>query len=457
MPLHPFQTDDVEKLRVAVHRYGSAVYVAATGSGKTIVAGEIARRTTKKGNRTLMLVHRRELVAQTVETLNEFCPGLEVGVEAPGWPSMPWAQLQVGMVQTLVQRPDHGIAPVLVIMDEAHHVRAATWSRVLGYWPRAKRLGLTGTPERLDGQGLGEHFAEMVLAPSIPELIAGRYLAPTKTLTLPAAFKDEDAPISEQMVASAADAYMRYARGKRTIFFGKHRDHSRRVCAALRERGVRAEHVDAEDPVGRRDRIMDGFKRGALDVVGNCRLIDEGYNAPACEVVMMGSPTNSVTQYLQWAGRQSRYVLGKTGLVLDLAGNVYEHGLPDEAREWSLEDGEIADKRDTPDRKPRACAACRAAFYGRRCPHCGYQEELAAVAEVNTELVDATDAAARARSRRRPKGRRHSRTEVNRLLREIHDQDLPPAEKREAAFGLAERLGYKRTWAARIIQLWGVA
>ena len=104
------------------------------------------------------------------------------------------------------------------------------------------------------------------------------------------------------------------------IFFGIHRDHSPRLRGTLRSMGIRAEHVDGDDPAGRRDRIMNEFRTGGLDVVGNCDLISEGFDAPRCDVAMLGSPTRSVTRYLQQAGRAMRPREGKEALVLDLAG-----------------------------------------------------------------------------------------------------------------------------------------
>ena len=133
---------------------GNRVYCLATGAGKTVVAAEIARLAGLKGSRTLFLVHRRELVRQAVDTLYEACPGEQVGVIAAGWPELPWAPLQVGMVQSIAKReriPDFD----LIIVDEAHHARAKTWATVLARWPKARLIGLTATPQRLDGKGLG--------------------------------------------------------------------------------------------------------------------------------------------------------------------------------------------------------------------------------------------------------------------------------------------------------------
>ena len=357
-----YQLRAVDELREAVRRHKSAVYVLPTGGGKTVVAGLIAQRVTERGGQVMLVVHRRELVKQAVDTLTELVPGLSLGVEAPGWPSMPWAPLQICMVQSMVRR-DHvaRMRPSIVIWDEAHHVRAATWERAMSWWPGVPSLGLTATPERLDGKGLGAHFGAMVEGPSSQRLVSDGWLAPCRTLTVPSSLDltgltrnrsgEYGAAIGQRItagvIADAADAYTRYAPGQQAIFFGVNRDHSRRVVERLKEMGVKAAHVDGEDHAARRDRIMAEFRDGAIQVVGNCDLISEGFDAPGCSVIMMGSPTRSITRYLQQAGRAMRPGPGKRALILDLSGISHELGLPDEPREWTLEDGEVSERRKT--------------------------------------------------------------------------------------------------------------
>ena len=460
MSLRDYQFQAVDELRDAVNRHHSAVYVLPTGAGKTIVAGEIARLAAAKQTQTVLLVHRRELVRQAVDTLAEACPGLTVGVEAAGWPSIPWAILQVGMVQSISRR-QFSIHPGIVMVDEAHHARASTWEKVLQRWPNAKLIGLTATPERLDGKGLDEFFNVMISGPTIPELVDMDFLAPTRTLTLPIALKlagvrktkhgeyrqsDLAERVTGAVVAKAADAYLRYAKGRKAIFFGIHIDHSKQVCAALRARGVRAEHVDGTDTMGRRDRVMLEFKSGDVDVVGNCDLISEGYDAPACEAVLLGAPTNSVTRYLQQAGRPMRYLPGKTALALDLAGISHDLGLPDDVREWSLESGEL-DKRGKANgvERPKVCVKCRTAYRTRQCPMCGYQAPAAGVAEVETELEEAMG--------RQPKGRRGRKASYWQGLATARKA----ADPRSVLERMARELGYKEGWVGHVLRVWGMA
>ena len=229
-----YQLRAVDELREAVKRHKSAVYVLPTGGGKTVVAGLIAQRVTERGGQVMLVVHRRELVKQAADTLTEFVPGLALGVEAPGWPSMPWAPLQICMVQSMVRR-DHvaRMRPSIVIWDEAHHVRAATWGKAMSWWPGVPSLGLTATPERLDGKGLGAHFGAMVEGPSVKRLVADGWLAPCRTLTVPTSLDlaglsrnrsgEYGAAIGQRVtagvIADAADAYTRYAAGQQANIF----------------------------------------------------------------------------------------------------------------------------------------------------------------------------------------------------------------------------------------------
>ena len=456
--LRDYQQDAVEQLREAIVVHGSAVYVLPTGAGKTVVAAEIARLGFEKGSRTLLLVHRRELVKQGLDTLRVASPGLEVGVEAAGWPSWPHAPLQVGMVQSIVRR-SWDVRPDIVIVDEAHHARAATWDNVLARWPDAVRIGLTATPERLDRKGLGEHFATMVLGPTIPELVEQGWLAPCRVFSVPDGLDEEGVKrdihgdllkrelgkrITKGVVAKAANAYCRYTPGKKAIFFGINRAHSRMVCAALREMGVAAEHVEGDDHPARRDRIMQDFRHGKLSVVGNVDIISEGFDAPSCEVIMLGARTSSIARYLQWCGRAMRPGPGKVAVILCLAGTAHTLGLPDEVREWSLEDGEIQQReRETDDLK--VCPECRAVHRGMVCRFCGYERQTEKVEEVDVELKELT-------SKVKLKEQARRREELHEALRTARASHNPRRSLEKIRVERDYRPGFVRFWLNR----WGL-
>ena len=431
MELRPYQVEAVAQLRAAVKRSRSVLYQLPTGAGKTVVIAEVSRLAAAKRSHTLFLAHRRELIDQSRRTMIEAVPGVDVGVEAAGWARTPWAPLQVGMVQTVVNRDDIA-TPALVVFDEAHHIRSASWEHVAKRWPHAARIGLTATPQRLDGKGLGEFFGEMVQGPSVAELVRDGYLAPTRTLTIPIEASED------KQTARVAESYCRYAAGRSAIVFARHREHSRAIVAELRARGVSAAHVDGDDPTPRRDRIMQEFRDRAIDVVSNVDLISEGYDAPACETVVLADRTVSIVRYLQRVGRAMRPAPGKTAQVLDTVGIVHLLGLPDEDRVWTLADGEVSERK-TAEQKPRVCPECHTAFYGRACPGCQYVSALPPVEEADVELREAS------RRKRAPGGRR---AELNREIAAA----MASGDPMQGLLDIAERRGYKQGWAGIMLR-----
>ena len=251
MELRWYQKQAVDQLRDAIMSSKSALFCLPTGGGKSAVAGEIARLASAKGKRTLFLAHRRELVRQLYGTLTEFCPSMSIGIEAAGFLSMPWADLQIASVASLVRR-NINLRPDIIVVDECHHARARSWALILQRYPHAKRLGLSATPQRLDGRGLGEFFNSLVLGPSIADLVEQGYLASMRTLSLPSQFRrdairkdkhgefhqsDIGEQVTDKVIADGVAAYMKYARGRRTLFFAVHRDHSRKVAADYGHKG----------------------------------------------------------------------------------------------------------------------------------------------------------------------------------------------------------------------------
>ena len=342
--VRPYQVEAEEQIAARM-RAGcrSLVYVLPTGGGKTVVASRLAQRAVARGKSVMFLVHRRELVRQAFETMTFALPGVSIGVEAAGWPALPWARVRVGSVQSLRRRIANIPPPDVVFVDEAHHARARTWEMVLGAWPNAYLVGLTATPERLDGLGLGEWFAEIVMGPSVGELVANRYLAPTEVYRIRPTEVDAH---KRGAWTDAAEAYCRYTPGRQALFFGRSVAHSQAVVAELQDRRVSAEHLDGSDTDARRDWLVRAFSDGAITVLGNCELFDEGFDVPGCEVVIVGRYTKSVTRWLQMCGRGMRPGPGKRCTILDTAGVSHDLGSPTETRTWSLEDGEIETRKN---------------------------------------------------------------------------------------------------------------
>ena len=159
---------------------------------------------------------------------------------------------------------------------------------------------------------------------------------------------------------------------------------------------------------------------------------------------MLGALTASVTRYLQQAGRSMRPAPDKTALVMDLAGISHELGLPDEVREWSLDDGEVTEPTEKAHKIPRCCKSCATLYYGGRCPTCSEPYPLAEVEMVETELEIATPSP----RPKRPAGGR--RAELNRELAVARQSPDPY----KALVAIGERRGYKPSWANVIWGLW---
>ena len=444
------------------HGFRDQLLQLATGGGKTVLAGEVARRTYVEGRRkrhkgcvALYLVHRVELIHQTVNTLTNFGLGDMTGVIQGSQPLSPNAPIQVASIATLVRRLGHypWLRPKLVFFDECHHIRAHTWERVAGGFPKAYRLGLTATPARLDDKGLGTHFQHMILGPSIPELIRAGHLCPVKTMTIPLGLdlKNLSRPKSGgdytirqlqgvlpkgPVIASTTHNFEKHARGRRCLNFSYSIESSRDTVAQLRGMGIRAEHVDGEtDPI-LRDQIFNRFHRGETQFLSNVSLATEGVDVPECDCVIMSRPTASIVFYKQMAGRMMRPKAdGREGLLLDLAGNVDRHGDPDADIEWSLDDGVIAASASKARKAGRTCLSCGMRFKGSECPACGEQWQGKLADEREIEAVE-----------RKSKKRQTSDGQRREINRRIIETGGDPNKLRSLAASLGYKPGVVDVW-----------
>lgn len=390
--------------------------VLPTGGGKSVISSDIVLDRHNMGSQQVVIAHRVELVSQMA--MHVARRGIPHRVIAPkevvgqviaaqreelGRSFVnPTALCSVAGVDTLLARKDD-LEPWCKqqdfwIIDEAHHVLSENkWGRAVRLFPRAYGLGVTATPQRADGMGLGVHadgvFQDMICGPSVRELInMGAitdydYACPQSdfeiddTILAPSGdfsqAKMAEASKKSRLVGDVVTEYVKLAFGKRCIVFAINVEDANKIAQNFEALGIRAKAVSAKTPSAVRDDAVKRFKRGDIWVLINVDLFGEGFDVPACEVVSMARPSASLAVFLQQAGRALRTMHGKThGLIIDHVSNYKRHRFPDTPRYWSL------DRRMKREKKPkdpeeielRVCPECVRPHERAlpACPHCGW-------------------------------------------------------------------------------------
>jgi DNA repair protein RadD len=411
--LRPYQLDVIAQCRQKLQSGISRIcLVAPTGSGKTIIAAEIIRNAVDKGEHVLVLAHTREIVRQTSSKLT--AAGIGHGIIMSTDTVRSWEPVQIASVQTYwsrVMRTRRMEPPAadLIVVDECHHIRASTWRKIIESYPGVPLIGLTATPCRSDGRGLGSSFDVLVECPQVAELIKLRFLVGTRTYA-PAELnlrgvrtQTGDYVVSElaervdtdPLVGDITSHWLKYAPGLKTIVFAVNVAHSQHITSEFVKAGIKAEHLDGSTPKAERDAILARLAGGETQMVANCKVLTEGFDLPDIGCLVLARPTKQQGLYRQMVGRGLRPAPGKGSLVvLDHSGAIYRHGCVEDPIEWTLEPDKRAANpahsarpvRDTDGSYQsrfvdcKGCGAKRKA--GEACRHCGYYPKRSAEAIV---------------------------------------------------------------------------
>lgn len=373
MELRDYQEAELGKVRSAFS-YGKKRIIAVLpcGAGKTVLFAYMADRhcAMDTGNRVLFLVHRVELMEQAKQTFDRF------GIDR--------SRIHIGMAQTISRHLDTEPRPTLIVADEFHHYTATTFTRIISAWPDVPVVGLTATPCRLDGQGLGAIADDMEVGVSARWLIDHGWLCdydyyapqvnlPDAQWTMKGAdidLADAQERLEHAKIFGDIEKYLDL--GRKTIIYTPTVRMSQSVAMQI---GSSAAHFDGNTPDTERKRIMDDFRSGKLRVLCNCDLIGEGVDVPDCDSVMLLRPTQSVALYIQQSMRCLRPGEGKRAVIYDFVGNCYRHGLPTEERTWSLE-GKMKARNPSGEKDitVRQCQNCLKVYTGISpiCPYCGF-------------------------------------------------------------------------------------
>ena len=359
MELRDYQEKAIEDLRLLLNKKRNPILAAPTGSGKTVMGTTIVARTIFAGaalaqpRRVLWIAHRKELIDQAYNTLSKACIGGLGVIMADDPREKPNATIQVASIQTLIRRS----FPVvdLVVVDEAHHARGAMYSKVLSHYQKlgVPCLGLTATPFRLDGKGLGAHFTDIVVAAQTQDLCQEGFLtepivyAPVVPNMQSVAVRAGDYALNASsaimrqhvMIKTAVDWWEKLGKGRKTVVNAVDVAHSLDLQSEFKKRGYKFAHLDANTPKKEREAILVNLASHRLDGVVNCMILSEGWDLPSLEVCLNCRPTASLCLHLQQIGRIMRAADGKAGaLVIDCAGNHRRHGFVTEKLVYDLKD-----------------------------------------------------------------------------------------------------------------------
>lgn len=333
--LRPYQQEAVNAVR---DEWGggnkSTLLVMATGTGKTTVFGEIARRSVDKGNGVLVLAHRGELIDQAARRLSHMCER-SVSIEKANAHYERESPICVASVQTLKGRrlDEFPLAAFKVlVVDEAHHAVADSYREIISRHVEANDgylLGVTATADRADKRGLAEVFESIAYEYPLARAVSDGYLVPITAKCIPLRIDISDVKVSHgdyQLgdLGSALDPYLPEiartmaveCRGKKTVCFLPLVATAERMAEELNSAGLRAVAASGYDGADERTRKKEAFESGEYDVLCNSMLYTEGWDCPAVDCVVVLRPTKSRSLYCQMIGRGTRLHPGKDRLLL---------------------------------------------------------------------------------------------------------------------------------------------
>lgn len=439
--LRPYQQDAMGRVRELLKRKRKSILlVLPTGAGKTVIFTHMARGASNRQKRVLILAHRDKLIRQASGKLDSH--DTPHGIIMAGFPLKRTMNIQVASVQTMARRiQKFRFRFDLIIIDEAHLSAAKSYLNVVAAIRKCQSnaviIGVTGSPYRLDGKGLGVNagglYEDMVVGVTGRELIDDGYLVQPVTFGArldidysSVKVKGGDLDLKEQenlvdkpaIVGDAVDHYMEVCPNVPALAWCVTVKHANDVAATFNAAGIPAVALSAEADTDERERVLGAVAAGTIKVVTFCNLLIEGVDVPELAALIILRRTLSLSAYLQVVGRILRPVYaegmpldtreqrlaaieagpkGGRGIILDHAGCWFLHGFADDEREWSL-DGEIKrsrKKKDDDEKVP--LLQCPKCYHVHKpepaCPACGHVYQTAAkkpLEQVDGKLTEIT-------------------------------------------------------------------
>lgn len=414
--------------------HSNVLAIACTGFGKSIVTTDVILDGHNQGMSEIVMAHRNELVGQMsmhvarrgimhrIIGSRETVSGIIQEHRAEFNRSFvnPDARCAVGSVQTIVSRQAELKQWAAQIDrftgDEGHHfLKDNMWGEAARLFVNARGLLVTACPQRADGKGLGRHHDgiadALVLGPTMRQTIDAGYLAdyefviPTSDFEIDEQRRGKDGDFTRpamreaskrsHLVGDVVVEYLKHAPGRRAICFATDVETANEIAAKFNASGVPAASVSAKTDAGVRRDMIRRFKDGRILVLVNVDLFDEGFDVPACDVVIMARPTASLNKYLQMAGRAMRIDKNnpsKVAMIIDHVSNFKRHMMPDRPRAWTLDrrDKKAKQAPDPDDIPLTSCRECSRPYERAlpACPYCGAEPPLPAPGSRTPEQVD---------------------------------------------------------------------
>ena len=366
-----------------------------------MIFSEIARRTTLKKNRVLFLVHRREILDQTITTFKKQKVDLNLTT--------------LGMVQTLTRHIENIPEPRLIIVDEGHRALAKSYQRILKQFPKAIVLLFTATPHRTGRMQLDQIADDIIVGQSIHELTDKGFLAPFRYFQPPNDFDSKllkrgstgdftnesmQQAMSTKIFGHIVKQYKRIANGMQAVVYTYSVDSAIKIANEFNSEGISAVEVDGTTSKEKRDLAVQKFREQEIKILVNVNLFTEGVDLPNVDCVIMARPTASLALYLQFSMRCLNPRKGKTAIIIDHANNFKTFGYPDDDRDWkqAIKSGKQKSKSLLTDSgiSITTCDYCFAVVKASevkdgKCPICGKPIKVHEVKPVSdVDLVEAT-------------------------------------------------------------------
>ena len=368
--LFDYQEDMKERIEKALRLHRSVMAQMPTGTGKTYLLTAVIDSFVSNNpmEKVWIVAHRRELVSQINETVRKFH-----SYSASNTSSL-LSSVKVMSIQWLMRHYDEiEEEPGMIVIDEAHHALAKTYKEMWERFPKAKFLGLTATPCRLNGKGFTDLFDVLVQSWSVPEFISKGRLATYDFVSIKSdgvtqrlidslqkrgadgdyQNKEMDMLLNKKpSIERLYQSLEEFGKDRKGIVYAINISHAQKITKLYQEHGVKAIAIDSKTPATERQQDIEAFKKGDIQVLVNVDIFSEGFDCPDVEFVQLARPTLSLAKYLQMVGRGLRVAKGKKNcVIIDNVGLYRVFGLPSQVWNWNaMFEGKlkIGKKKETP-------------------------------------------------------------------------------------------------------------